>query len=74
MVKRLRLLTSNHLSVTALGLNPSSWILSCEEGIQLAYSHVGGSTLVPRNNAQDTRGLLLPLKLESHHLISTVFV
>jgi hypothetical protein len=35
----LRLLTSNHLPLTAVGLNPDRdfWVLSCEEAIQLAY-------------------------------------
>jgi hypothetical protein len=35
----LRLLTSNHLPLTAVGSNPDRglWILSCEEAIQLAY-------------------------------------
>jgi hypothetical protein len=31
-------LISNHLPLTALGSNPEgTWILSCEEAIQLAY-------------------------------------
>jgi hypothetical protein len=35
----LKLLTSNHLTLTTVGLNPyrKFWLLSCEEAIQLTY-------------------------------------
>jgi hypothetical protein len=43
LAKWLRLLTSNHLSYTAVSLNPGRlWILLCEKAIQLTY----GTSLV----------------------------
>ena len=42
-------LTKNHLSLTAVGSNPSGdfGFLLCEEAIQLSIQHIGGSTPVP---------------------------
>jgi hypothetical protein len=74
----LRLSTSNHLSLTVVGLNPDRdlWILSCEEAIQLANME-RGSTQVPicawNNERKSTWDLPPPLKLE-HHLTYTVSV
>jgi hypothetical protein len=75
----LRLLTSNHLPLTAVGSNLDGDFVFFMWGSYPAYlRNVGGSTQVPvhawNNARKGTWGLPPPVKLEHRHMTYTVSV